>query len=275
MVATPIGNLGDLSNRAITTLKNVQLIACEDTRHSGILLRELGIGVARVSLHEQNEPMRVKKLIAQLLAGDNVAIISDAGTPLISDPGYRLVKEAHQNNITVSPVPGPSALIAALSAAGLATDRFIFEGFLSAKTSARVSQLKSLRKASCTMVFYESPRRIVQTLEDCVAVFGGERQACIGRELTKRFETIKNSALAGLYEWCQSDVDQQRGEIVLLVAGASKHESESAESVEMERLIKALLGKMSVKDVAQTIAEATDRSKNELYALAIELKNSG
>ncbi len=275
VVATPIGNRGDFSPRAIDVLKTVSVIACEDTRHSGSFLRGFSVGTQRVSLHEHNEQARVAELIARLLSGDGVALISDAGTPLISDPGYRLVREAHAAGVTVSPVPGASAMLAALSAAGMATDRFSFEGFLTAKRSARLAALELLKNETRTMIFYESPRRLLAALTDCAEIFGQEREACIARELTKQFETVKKASLGRLLEWVSADQDQQRGEIVLVVAGRGKASDVAVQMLEadldIEKLMRALLQKLRSKDAAQIAAAATGLAKNDLYALALKI----
>src|SRR5690242_12028000 len=220
VVATPIGNLADLSARAREILSGVDLIAAEDTRHSAALLAQFGIATRTLALHEHNEREKSAELVHRLREGAQIALISDAGTPLVSDPGYRLVRAAREAGIAVSPVPGACAAIAALSVAGLPSDRFVFEGFLPAKAAARRAHLQTLMTEMRTLIFYESSHRIVEALEDLVVVFGGERRAVLARELTKLFETVLDGALAELAARVNTDSNQQRGEFVLLVAGA-------------------------------------------------------
>ncbi|WP_455385258.1 16S rRNA (cytidine(1402)-2'-O)-methyltransferase, partial [Acidihalobacter prosperus] len=223
VVATPLGNLGDISPRAAEILGAVDVVAAEDTRVSGRLLAHLGLSAGRLlSLHEHNEESRVPGLIQRLRDGDSVALISDAGTPLISDPGFRLVVAAREAGVRISPVPGPSALIAALSVAGLPTDRFVFEGFLPAKPAARRSRLQALADERRTLVFYESSHRVEACVGDMAEAFGGARRAVIARELTKRFEQVADGALDELKSWLEADADRSRGEFVLVVAGDDK-----------------------------------------------------
>jgi len=271
VVATPIGNLSDISARAIEVLKKVDLIACEDTRHSSRLLNHLNIQKPLLSYHDHNESQQTQNLIGKLQAGQSIALISDAGTPLISDPGYQLVKQAHENNITVIPVPGPCALITALSASGLPSDRFTFEGFLPSKQRARVECLERLKNESRTIIFYESTHRIVASLEDMADVFGQDRRAVIGRELTKAFETIRGDELALLSEWVKSDTNQQKGEVVVLVRGAEELPQDEAR-VEVEKILKVLLEELPVKQAAQLAAKITGGKKNALYQMALEMK---
>ena len=219
VVATPIGNLDDLSARALKVLGAVTLIAAEDTRHSARLMQHFGIGTPLAACHEHNERDEGNRFIERLLAGDDVALISDAGTPLISDPGYHLVRQARATGVRVVPVPGACALIAALSAAGLPSDRFVFEGFLPAKTVGRRARLELVREEPRTLIFYEAPHRILECLQDMREVFGGDRQALLARELTKTFETLQGLPLDQLCEWVAADANQQRGECVVLVAG--------------------------------------------------------
>ncbi|HRA42445.1 MAG TPA: 16S rRNA (cytidine(1402)-2'-O)-methyltransferase, partial [Gammaproteobacteria bacterium] len=219
IVATPIGHLGDISLRAIDTLKVVDRIAAEDTRHSLGLLKHLGIEKPLVALHEHNEREQAEKLLAFVEDGHALALISDAGTPLISDPGYHLVQLAHQLGIQVVPIPGPCSIITALSASGLPTDRFVFEGFLSAKATARRKQLEKLATETRTLIFFEAPHRILETVAAMQACFGEQRLAVVARELTKTFETIRMGTLSELEAWMKSDAMQQRGEFVVLVAG--------------------------------------------------------
>lgn len=270
IVATPIGNLSDLSPRAVETLQQVALIAAEDTRHSKYLLQHYAISTKTISLHEHNEQQRSEMLLQRLLDGDSIALISDAGTPLISDPGYRLVSLVKQQGIQVVPIPGSCALIAAMSASGLASDRFAFEGFLPAKASARRQILETLKDDSHTLIFYESPRRLVDALTDCVAAFGEARQACLARELTKMHETIETRPLIELLDWVKQDDNQQRGECVLLIEGAA--DSVSVDEQEMSRLLALLLPELPVKKAATIAAAISGGSKNQAYQLALKLQ---
>ena len=271
VVATPIGNLDDISTRAIDVLSQVTRIAAEDTRHSARLLQHLGINTPLVSVHDHNEAGQVQRLIAQLVTGEDLALISDAGTPLISDPGYRLVAAAHEASIQVVPVVGACAAIAALSVAGLPSDRFSFEGFLAAKTSQRQTQLKALANESRTLIFYEAPHRILECVQDMAAIFGSDRRVVLARELTKTFETIKQMTLAELCEFVASDTNQQRGEIVLVVEGAPEDSGLMAQQ-ELDALLLKLLKHLPVKATAQLAAELTGHKKNALYDRALELQ---
>ena len=220
VVATPIGNLGDIGARALDTLRSVAAICAEDTRRSGQLLAHFGIGTPLLALHEHNEQAIAERVVARLLAGESLALVSDAGTPLVSDPGYRLVRAAREAGIRVSPVPGASALVAALSVAGLPSDRFVFEGFLPAKASARREHLAALAGELRTLIFYESSHRIEESLADAAAAFGGQRRAVLARELTKLFETVLDGTLEQLAARVAADADQRRGEFVVLIEGA-------------------------------------------------------
>lgn len=271
VVATPIGNLSDISARAIETLKQVDLIACEDTRHSVRLLNHLGINKPLLSYHDHNESEQTQNLIGKLQEGVRVALISDAGTPLISDPGYQLVRQAQENDIKVIPLPGPCALIAALSASGLPSDRFVFEGFLPAKHQGRVECFEKLKHETRTLIFYESTHRIMASLEDMAAVFGGERHAVIARELTKAFETLRGAPLSELVEWVNHDANQRKGEVVLLVRGAEVQDSDETR-VETEKVLAVLLEELPVKQAAQLAAKITGGKKNALYQMALEMK---
>lgn len=270
VVATPIGNLDDMSVRALKVLREVALIAAEDTRHSLRLMQHFGIATPLAACHEHNERAEGSRFIERLLAGDNVALISDAGTPLISDPGYHLVRQARAAGIAVVPVPGACALIAALSAAGLPSDRFIFEGFLPAKAVGRRSRLEQLVEEPRTLIFYEAPHRILECLQDMEAVFGTERPALLARELTKTFETLKGLPLAQLREFVEADSNQQRGECVVLVAGWSAPEGDEAVSTEARRVLDLLLQDLPVKRAAALAAEITGVRKNLLYQLALD-----
>lgn len=270
VVATPIGNLDDISARALNILRSVALVAAEDTRHSARLMQHFGIGTPLAACHEHNERDQGGRFLARLLAGEDVALISDAGTPLISDPGYHLVRQARAAGVAVVPVPGACALIAALSAAGLPSDRFIFEGFLPAKAAGRRARLEQVKEEPRTLIFYEAPHRILECLQDMQAVFGDERPALLARELTKTFETLKGMPLAKLAAWVAADSNQQRGECVVLVAGWQAPEGEEAVSSEALRVLNLLLAEMPLKRAAALAAEITGVRKNVLYQAALE-----
>jgi 16S rRNA (cytidine1402-2'-O)-methyltransferase len=268
VVATPIGNLSDMVPRAIEILQKVDLIAAEDTRRSGELLKRFNIDTNLISYHDHSGADKVDQVLEVLGRGDNVALISDAGTPLISDPGYRLVRRALDIGCTVSPVPGPCAAMAALSVAGLPSDRFVFEGFLPAKAAQRHRALQMIAREPRTLIFYEAPHRIVDTLADLCEIFGGDREAVLARELTKTFETILGAPLAQLLDRVNDDANQQKGEIVLLVRGFEGPKS-AAEDAEQERVLKILLGELFVRQAANLAAKITGGSKNRLYQQAI------
>ena len=272
VVATPIGNLGDLSQRAMTVLREAAVIAAEDTRHTARLLHAHGIDTPCIAVHEHNERDIVPKLIARLQQGESIALVSDAGTPLVSDPGYHLVRTAIDAGIRVVPVPGPSALVTALSASGLPTDRFCFEGFLPAKAAARRKRLERLRTATATLIFYESPHRILDTLDDLLAVFGPDRPLVLARELTKTFETFLRGTVADVRERVRADPDQRRGEMVLLLGGAEEADSDSA-TIDPERLLAILLEALPVKQAAALAARITGGKKNQLYRQALALQD--
>lgn len=265
VVATPIGNLDDLSPRAAQVLHDVDLIAAEDTRHSGPLLARIGSAAKCVALHEHNEREQVAQLLERLRQGVDVALICDAGTPLISDPGYRLVRAAREAGITVSPVPGPCAAIAALSVAGLPSDRFVFEGFLPAKASARRERIGGLVAETRTLIFYESSHRILETLHDLAAGFGSERQAVVARELTKVFETVLWASLGDLVGHVSADANQQRGEFVVLVAGASGEQAD-ATLAEGRRVFALLCEEMAPARAARMAAAITGAPRKALYS---------
>tara|TARA_R110002050_G_scaffold57423_1_gene128840 strand:+ start:52178 stop:53029 length:852 start_codon:yes stop_codon:yes gene_type:complete len=271
IVATPIGNLADMSQRAIEILQSVDVIAAEDTRHSGFLLQHFAIKTPSVSLHDHNEQQRSETLLARLQQGESIALISDAGTPLISDPGYKLVSLVREHGIPVIPVPGSCAVIAALSASGLPSDRFSFEGFLPPKQGARVQTLEKLASDTRTLIFYDSPRRLQSTLLDMVTIFGGERRACLARELTKLHETINTKPLAELLDWVTNDTNQQRGECVLLVDGAKQHQD--ASEVEVNRVLSLLLKELPVKKAAAMASSLLGISKNNAYDIALKLQH--
>lgn len=270
LVATPIGNLGDISARALETLKSVDLIAAEDTRHSRRLLQHFAINTRLIACHEHNEEQQTPALIERMLKGQSIALISDAGTPLVSDPGYRLVQAALKQNIRVVPVPGPCAAIAALSASGLPTDRFVFEGFPPAKRGARQNYLQALKSEQRTLVFYVSCHRITDTLRDMESVFGGHRQAVLARELTKTFETIHKTSLSELAEWVEKDQNQQKGEIVMLLEGAQQQGDEERQL--LNRLLPVLVDELPVKQAATIASRVTGLNKNDLYKQALSLK---
>ncbi len=263
VVATPIGNLGDLSPRALETLKAVAAICAEDTRHTRQLLSHFGVERPLIALHEHNEGEAAAALVARMLAGESLALVSDAGTPLVSDPGYRLVRAAREAGLVVSPVPGASALIAALSVAGLPSDRFVFEGFLPAKAGARREHLTCLASEPRTLIFYESAHRIQDALTDAIAVFGPERQAVIGRELTKLFETVLDGSLAELAERVRGDPNQRKGEFVLLVHGAG--EDADAKVTEGKRLYAKLSAYLPPSTAAKLAAELSGAPRKALY----------
>lgn len=270
IVATPIGNLADLSPRAVDTLQGVNVVAAEDTRHSRVLFRHFAIHTPCIALHEHNEPQAVATLLERLAAGESVALISDAGTPLISDPGFRLVRAAQQAGVRIVPIPGPSAVITALSVAGLPSDRFAFEGFLPAKAGARRQALERLRDEERTLIFYESPHRISATLADMIAVFGGQRRAVLARELTKRFETVLRDDLAGLAARLAQDADQLRGEMVVLVHGA---EAVAADQDSLRAVLQPLVEELPLKQAVALAVRITGLGKNAVYDLALQLRS--
>ncbi|MDQ2075076.1 16S rRNA (cytidine(1402)-2'-O)-methyltransferase [Marinimicrobium sp. ABcell2] len=269
VVATPIGNLDDMVPRAIETLQSVNVIAAEDTRHSGRLLARFAIETPSLAYHDHSDDRRLEDLLGRLQTGENVALISDAGTPLVSDPGYRLVRAARERGFTVVPIPGPCALVAALSASGLASDRFSFEGFLPAKSGARRHALDALAREPRTLIFYEAPHRVLECLRDMQQVFGSQREAVLARELTKTFETIHSAPLAELTEFVAGDSNQQRGEIVLLVQGAPKNAGSELDS-EAERIMGVLLEELPLKQAASLGAKLTGLKKNFLYQWALD-----
>lgn len=271
IVATPIGHLGDMSSRALETLREVDLIAVEDTRHSQKLLRHFSIEKSLVSLHEHNERDQALKLLERVKTGLSLALISDAGTPLISDPGYHLVHMAHEMGIKVVPIPGPCALIAALSASGLPTDRFIFEGFLPAKTHARAERLKSLSTETRTLIFYEAPHRVLETLTEMVNQFGAERTAVLARELTKTFESIQKGDLLQLLDWVKVGTIPERGEMVIVVQGKPDIDRSNL-TTEAIQILRIMLEELSVKQAAQLTAKITGLSKRLLYDFAVNEK---
>jgi len=270
VVATPVGNLADISQRALAVLAGVDLIAAEDTRHSGRLLQQYQITSKTLALHDHNERDRAPDVVARLTQGKSVALISDAGTPLISDPGFHLVRLARESGIKVVPVPGASAMVAALSVAGLPSDRFVFEGFLPSKGTARKKRLETMEAETRTLIFYEAPHRLLATLADMVSVFGTDRHVVLARELTKTFETIKGNNVAALLEWVSDDPDQQKGEMVLLVAGTSAKEDDAPDN-EAQRILKILLDELPLSQASALAAKITGGKKKPLYQLGLSL----
>ncbi|WNC72956.1 16S rRNA (cytidine(1402)-2'-O)-methyltransferase [Thalassotalea psychrophila] len=270
VVATPIGNLLDLSQRAIDVLSQVDIIACEDTRHTGRLLSAYNIKNKTLSLHDHNERQRQEYIADLLKQGKSIALVSDAGTPLISDPGFHVVRHLREQNLPVVPVPGACAAIAALSVAGLPTDRFTFEGFLPSKSGARQAKLSELASEPRTMVFYDSPRRAIDTVQDINDVLGGERQIVIARELTKTFETIHADTAENILAWLNEDSNQLKGEMVLIIEGAHIDPNDIPEVA--IKTLKLLLAEMKPKTACAIAAEIHGVKKNALYQIALELK---
>lgn len=270
IVATPIGNLGDVSSRALDILAQVDIIACEDTRHTQKLLSAFSIKNKTLSLHDHNERQRQDYIASLLQEGKSIALVSDAGTPLISDPGFHLVRHCRSLGLAVSPIPGACAAIAALSAAGLPTDRFSFEGFLPSKSGARQSTLLALANESRTMVFYDAPRRAIDTIKDIVMTLGGERYVVIARELTKTFETIHSDSAENLLAWLEQDQNQLKGEMVLIIEGYKADPDEI--SAEVVNTLKLLLAEMKPKKACAIVADIYGVKKNALYDIALSFK---
>jgi 16S rRNA (cytidine1402-2'-O)-methyltransferase len=268
VVATPIGNLEDLTPRARQTLAAVDFVAAEDTRHTGRLLSHFGVKTRLLALHDHNEADRVGEIIKALQSGQSVALVSDAGTPLISDPGYRVVQAAHEAGITVSPIPGPSALTAALSVAGLPTDRFCFEGFLPARQKARRDRLANLRGEPRTMVFYESVHRMPDCISDMIDAFGEQRRACISRELSKLHEQVRLASLGQLRAQLGAGEITAKGEFVIVVAGGVEA---GQSSLEIDALLNELAGKLPDKEVARIVSNVTGEKRNALYKRLLDL----
>ncbi|AVI65489.1 16S rRNA (cytidine(1402)-2'-O)-methyltransferase [Shewanella sp. NKUCC05_KAH] len=269
IVPTPIGNLGDMSSRAIEVLNQVSLIACEDTRHSGKLLSHFGITTKTTALHDHNERARAQWIVDQLAAGLSIALISDAGTPLISDPGYHLVSHVRQSGFNVIPLPGPCAAITALSASGLPSDRFSFEGFLPSKEKARADKLLALKEDPRTLIFYESPHRIEHSLTTMVEVLGGERHVVMAREVTKTFETFLSGPVSEVLATVSTDPNQQKGEIVLMVHGYHLSDDEAIPTVAINTL-KLLCEELPLKKAAAIAAQIHGLKKNALYKYGLE-----
>lgn len=272
VIATPIGNLKDISLRALETLKEVDLIAAEDTRHSKKLLQHYGIKKAMTSLHDYNEKQKSNVLLDILKFGKNIALISDAGTPLISDPGYNIVNTMRNNNIEVIPIPGACAAIAALSISGLPTDRFVFEGFLPSKSKQLESRLIELKNIEHTLIFYESPKRIVKLLIKMSNIFGEDRNAFFARELTKTFEQVCFDNIKNILDFVKNDLNQQKGEIVLLVHGAKKDKGEACDN-EIEKILKILSSELPASQAAKLAAKIfSGTNKKLLYKKVLDMK---
>ncbi|MBN3491414.1 16S rRNA (cytidine(1402)-2'-O)-methyltransferase [Vibrio neptunius] len=269
IVPTPIGNLGDITQRALDVLTDVDLIAAEDTRHTGKLLSHFGIPTKTFALHDHNEQQKAQMLVEKLLSGHSIALVSDAGTPLISDPGYHLVTKCRQAGVKVVPLPGACAVVTALSASGLPSDRFSFEGFLPAKSKGRKDKFLEIAKVERTCVFYESPHRILDSLDDMLEILGPDREVVLARELTKTFETIEGMPLGELVEWVKSDSNQQRGEMALLIHGYRAAEDDSIPE-EVQRTVTILTKELPLKKAAAMAAEIYNLKKNALYKWGLE-----
>ncbi|MFC3092642.1 16S rRNA (cytidine(1402)-2'-O)-methyltransferase [Alteromonas sediminis] len=268
IVPTPIGNLEDITQRALSVLRNVNVIAAEDTRHSGVLLQHFAINTALVSVHEHNESQRAHGLIKRLLEGENIALISDAGTPLISDPGYVLVNECRSAGITVTALPGPCAFVTALSGAGLPTDKVSFCGFLPVKHKARLSVLSSVEQSTHTTAFYEAPRRIITTLQDIADTLGPHRQVAIAKEITKAFEHYEVGTALSCIEWLEADSARQKGEFVVLIGPDTRSNTEIPP--EALKLLRTLSEVLPLKKAAAIVAEHYELKKNALYQKGLE-----
>ena len=270
IIATPIGNLSDITLRAIETLKNVDLVLAEDTRHSKKLFDHYEIKSPLTAFHEHNENEKASGIISEIHSGKSIALISDAGTPLISDPGYQLVSEAKKIGINVIPIPGPNAAIAALSSSGIASSSFSFFGFLPAKQASRLKLLKTKRSLDETIIFYESPKRILATIKDMMAVFGETRRVCLAKELTKSFETILNDNLIALIDYLESDPSHQKGEFVLIVSPDDKIDFDEAKS-ELEKILPILCDEMGASKASKLASKITGLDKKYCYQKAINL----
>ncbi len=269
IVPTPIGNLGDITQRALYVLSSVDVIAAEDTRHSGKLLSHFNIQTKTFALHDHNEQQKAQVLVEKLLSGQSIALVSDAGTPLISDPGYHLVTQCRQAGVKVVPLPGACAVITALSASGLPSDRFSFEGFLPAKSKGRKDKFMEIAKVERTCIFYESPHRITESLQDMLAILGPEREVVLARELTKTFETIQGMPLGELIEWIDADENRKRGEMVLLIHGY-RDSAEDTLPEEALRTLGILTQELPLKKAAAMTAEIYNLKKNALYKWGLE-----
>ena len=269
VVATPIGNLEDLSARVSRILTEVDVIAAEDTRRTGVLLQHLSLNTPMIALHDHNEKQLAERLVQRMIAGENVALVSDAGTPLISDPGFQLVAQCHEQGVQVTPIAGPSAVTAALSAAGIATDRFLFEGFVPAKQKARRDFYRQLSNETRTIVCFETPHRIDSSIKDLVLEIGGDRRVTICRELTKTFEQIVSAEAAVIQAMLDTGEMPIKGEFVIVIAGAEKSRNQHA-----DQLLAALVSELSASRAAAVVAGLTGQPKSELYDRAVELKSS-
>ncbi|PLR41219.1 16S rRNA (cytidine(1402)-2'-O)-methyltransferase [Chimaeribacter californicus] len=267
VVPTPIGNLGDITQRALAVLQGVDLVAAEDTRHTGLLLQHFAINARLFALHDHNEQQKAELLLAKLQEGQSIALVSDAGTPLINDPGYHLVRRCREAGIRVVPLPGACAAIAALSAAGLASDRFCYEGFLPAKTKARKDTLQALIEEPRTLIFYESTHRLIDSLKDMVTVLGAERYVVLARELTKTWESIQGAPVGELLAWVLEDENRRKGEMVLIVEGHKA--TEEALPAEALRTLALLQAELPLKKAAALAAEIHGVKKNSLYRYAL------
>ncbi|MFK3660551.1 16S rRNA (cytidine(1402)-2'-O)-methyltransferase [Scandinavium sp. NPDC088450] len=271
IVPTPIGNLGDITQRALDVLQAVDLIAAEDTRHTGLLLQHFAISARLFALHDHNEQQKAETLLAKLKEGQNIALVSDAGTPLINDPGYHLVRTCREAGVQVVPLPGPCAAIAALSAAGLPSDRFCYEGFLPAKSKGRRDTLRALENEPRTLIFYESTHRLIESLEDITAVLGESRYVVLAREITKTWETITGAPVGELLAWVKEDENRRKGEMVLIIEGF-KVQSDDALPAEALRTLALLQTELPLKKAAALAAEIHGVKKNALYKHALELQ---
>ncbi len=269
IVPTPIGNLGDITQRALDVLSSVDVIAAEDTRHTGKLLSHFNIQTKTFALHDHNEQQKAQVLVEKLLSGESIALVSDAGTPLISDPGYHLVTQCRQAGVKVVPLPGACAVITALSASGLPSDRFSFEGFLPAKSKGRKDKFMEIAKVERTCIFYESPHRITESLQDMLSVLGPEREVVLARELTKTYETIQGLPLGELIDWIEEDENRKRGEMVLLVHG-HREQADAELPEEALRTLAILTKELPLKKAAALAAEIYNLKKNALYKWGLE-----
>ena len=269
IVATPIGNLQDITQRALDTFAQVDLIAAEDTRHSGLLLSHYGIKKPFFALHDHNEQEKAHILVEKLKQGSHIALISDAGTPLISDPGFHLVRQCREAGIRVVPLPGACAAITALCASGIASDRFCFEGFLPAKSKARKDKLENIAKEDRTLIFYESTHRILDTLEDMQSVLGGERYIVLAREITKTWETITGNTIKNLREWLLEDPNRTKGEMVLIVEGKPKSDNNEEISPQAVKALELITEELPLKKAAAIVAELYGYKKNALYQFGL------
>ncbi|KKZ53221.1 tetrapyrrole methylase [Haemophilus haemolyticus] len=269
IVATPIGNLQDITQRALDTFAQVDLIAAEDTRHSGLLLSHYGIKKPFFALHDHNEQEKAHILVEKLKQGSNIALISDAGTPLISDPGFHLVRQCREAGIRVVPLPGACAAITALCASGIASDRFCFEGFLPAKSKARKDKLENIAEEDRTLIFYESTHRILDTLEDMQSVLGEERYIVLAREITKTWETITGNTIKNLREWLLEDPNRTKGEMVLIVEGKPKSDNNEEISPQAVKALELIAEELPLKKAAAIVAELYGYKKNALYQFGL------